>query len=98
MVFDKDIFRISSLETHTLSQKLSWLISDSGHIAACYADYAYLSQREYAEAALICLKAVEQNRLSLLSEIPPNLVSLCNTCKAYTYETECTYDATHYKK
>lgn len=65
-----------SLETHTLSEKLSWLISDSRHLSSCYTDQAFLCQRDYAEATLVCLKAVEQNRLSLLSDIPPHLVSI----------------------
>ncbi|XP_014280038.1 run domain Beclin-1-interacting and cysteine-rich domain-containing protein isoform X1 [Halyomorpha halys] len=63
----------NSLETHTLSEKLSWLISDSSHLSAYYTDQAFLCQRDYAEATLVCLKAVEQNRLSLLSDIPTHL-------------------------
>ncbi|XP_023704978.1 run domain Beclin-1-interacting and cysteine-rich domain-containing protein isoform X3 [Cryptotermes secundus] len=62
-----------SLEGHALSQKLSWLLSDREHLLSCFEKYAYLCQEKYAEATLICLRAVEQNQPSLLTEIDPCL-------------------------
>ncbi|KAJ1519867.1 hypothetical protein ONE63_004109 [Megalurothrips usitatus] len=62
-----------SLETHTLSQKLSWLLSDREHLLSCYSSSAFLSQEKFGEAALICLRAVEHNQPTLLTEINPCL-------------------------
>lgn len=62
-----------SLETHTLSQKLSWLLSDREHLLSCYQSNAFLSQEKFGEAALICLRAVEHNQPTLLTEINPCL-------------------------
>lgn len=62
-----------SLETHTLSQKLSWLLSDREHLLSCYKSSAFLSQEKFGEAALICLRAVEHNQPTLLTEINPCL-------------------------
>lgn len=39
----------------------------------CYQENAFLCQENYAEAALICLRAVERNQASLMSEINPCL-------------------------
>nr|CAD7438648.1 unnamed protein product [Timema bartmani] len=61
------------LEGHTLSQKLSWLLSDREHLLSCFEKYAFLCQEHYGEATLICLRAVEQNQPSLLTEINPCL-------------------------
>jgi hypothetical protein len=65
-----------SLEGHTLSQKLAWLLSDQEHLLSCFEKYAYLCQQKYGEATLICLRAVEQNQPSLLTEIDPCLVCI----------------------
>lgn len=62
-----------SLENHSLSQKLSWLLSDQNHLRNCYQSYAFLCQEKFAEATLICLRAVERNQPSLISEINPCL-------------------------
>ncbi|XP_021932612.1 run domain Beclin-1-interacting and cysteine-rich domain-containing protein isoform X2 [Zootermopsis nevadensis] len=62
-----------SLEEHSLSQKLAWLLSDQEHLLSCFEKYAYLCQQKYGEATLICLRAVEQNQPSLLTEIDPCL-------------------------
>ncbi|XP_054282371.1 run domain Beclin-1-interacting and cysteine-rich domain-containing protein-like isoform X2 [Macrosteles quadrilineatus] len=62
-----------SLESHSLSQKLSWLLSDKEHLASCYEPSAFLCQPRYSEATLICLRAVEENQLSLLTDIDPSL-------------------------
>nr|XP_023021367.1 run domain Beclin-1-interacting and cysteine-rich domain-containing protein-like [Leptinotarsa decemlineata] len=62
-----------SLENHSLSQKLSWLLSDKSHLSSCYQSYAYLCQEQFAEATIICLRAVERNQASLMSDISPYL-------------------------
>lgn len=67
------IWLYRNLENHSLSLKLSWLISDKSHILACYNSTAYLCQQNYAESTLICLRAVERNQPSLMSEINPSL-------------------------
>lgn len=67
------IWLYKNLENHTLSQKLSWLLSDKKHLNSCYESNAYLSKEEYAEALLICLRAIERNHSSLLSDINPSL-------------------------
>ncbi|KAI4464796.1 phox (px) domain-containing protein [Holotrichia oblita] len=67
------IWLYRSIENHSLSQKLSWLLSDKTHVLACYQSQAYLCQTKYAEATLICLRAVERNQPSLLMEIDPCL-------------------------
>lgn len=65
-----------SLESHTLSQKLAWLVTDREHLSSCFKPNAYLCQEKYSEATLICLQAVEQNQLSLLTDIDPSLYLL----------------------
>lgn len=67
------IWLYRSLETHSLSQKLSWLLTDKTHLKTCYQSKSFLCQEKYAEAVLICLRAVERNQPSLLSEIDPCL-------------------------
>ncbi|XKL68141.1 hypothetical protein PGB90_003632 [Kerria lacca] len=62
-----------SIENHTFSEKLSWLLSDQEHLFSCYKSKAYLRQVQYSEAMLICLKAVEQGEISLLAKIDPTL-------------------------
>lgn len=62
-----------SLESHSLSQKLSWLLSDKEHLLSCLESWAFLCQENLAEATLICLRAVEKNQPSLLTEIDPCL-------------------------
>lgn len=64
-----------TLEEHTLSQKLLCLISDYNHLSSCYNENAFLRQLKFSEATILCLKAVEQNQPSFLTEINPNLVS-----------------------
>ncbi|KAK2580933.1 hypothetical protein KPH14_006000 [Odynerus spinipes] len=62
-----------SLESHSLSQKLSWLLSDKEHLLSCLEPWAFLCQENLAEATLICLRAVERNQPVLLTEIDPCL-------------------------
>lgn len=65
-----------SLEDHSLSQKLSWLLSDKEHLLSCLEPWAFLCQESLAEATLVCLRAVEKNQPTLLTEIDPSLVSI----------------------
>ncbi|XP_076647776.1 run domain Beclin-1-interacting and cysteine-rich domain-containing protein rubicon isoform X4 [Halictus rubicundus] len=62
-----------SLESHTLSHKLSWLLSDKEHLLSCFEPWAFLCQENLAEATLLCLRAVERNQPMLLTEIDPFL-------------------------
>ncbi|XP_044734383.1 run domain Beclin-1-interacting and cysteine-rich domain-containing protein isoform X2 [Chrysoperla carnea] len=68
------IWLYRSLENHSLSQKLSWLISDREHLLTCYEPTAFLCQENYCEATIICLRALEQYQPGLLSEINPTLL------------------------
>ncbi|XP_022913541.2 run domain Beclin-1-interacting and cysteine-rich domain-containing protein [Onthophagus taurus] len=77
------IWLYRSLENHSLSQKLSWLLSDKTHLLACYQSSAFLCQPKYSEAILICLRAVERNELTLLSEIDPCLFLHKETVQVY---------------
>ncbi|CAG2059493.1 unnamed protein product, partial [Timema podura] len=70
---ERSLLVAADLEGHTLSQKLSWLLSDREHLLSCFEKYAFLCQEHYGEATLICLRAVEQNQPSLLTEINPCL-------------------------
>lgn len=67
------IWIYNNLENHTLSQKLCWLISDKEHLASCFEKTAYLCQESYSEATLICLRAIEQNQPSIITDIDPYL-------------------------
>lgn len=67
------IWLYRSLESHSLSQQLSWLLSDKNHVNNCYQPQAFLRQEKYTDAMLICLRSVERNQASLLSEINPSL-------------------------
>lgn len=64
------------MESNTLSEKLSWLLSDQEHVLSCYNANAFLRQPQYSEAILICLKAVELKQISLLAKIDLALVIL----------------------
>ncbi|CAK9828348.1 Run domain Beclin-1-interacting and cysteine-rich domain-containing protein [Anthophora retusa] len=66
-----------SLESHSLSHKLSWLLSDKEHLHYCFEPWAFLCQENLAEATLLCLRAVEKNQPILLTEIDPSLFLPC---------------------
>ncbi|XP_043511737.1 run domain Beclin-1-interacting and cysteine-rich domain-containing protein isoform X3 [Frieseomelitta varia] len=66
-----------SLESHSLSYKLSWLLSDKEHLLSCFEPWAFLCQENLAEATLLCLRAVERNQSTLLTEIDPSLFLPC---------------------
>ncbi|XP_011505731.1 PREDICTED: run domain Beclin-1 interacting and cysteine-rich containing protein [Ceratosolen solmsi marchali] len=74
IISHKDILWLyKSLEDHSLSQKLSWLLSDKEHILSCLEPWSFLCQGNLAEATLVCLRAVEKNEPALLTEIDPSL-------------------------
>lgn len=77
------IWLYRSLENHSLSQKLAWLLSDKSHLLNCYQDFAFLCQENYAEATLICLRAVERNQANLMSDIDPCLFLLQANAKEF---------------
>lgn len=77
------IWLYHSLETHSLSQKLSWLLTDKAHLQSCYQEQAFLCQEKYAESVLICLRAVERNQPGLMSEIDPCLFLSKTNIKVY---------------
>ncbi|XP_076168023.1 run domain Beclin-1-interacting and cysteine-rich domain-containing protein rubicon isoform X2 [Ptiloglossa arizonensis] len=62
-----------NLESHSLSHKLSWLLSDKEHLLSCFEPWAFLCQENLAEATLLCLRAVERSQPVLLTEIDPYL-------------------------
>ncbi|KOC60223.1 Run domain Beclin-1 interacting and cystein-rich containing protein [Habropoda laboriosa] len=66
-----------SLENHSLSHKLSWLLSDKEHLLYCFEPWAFLCQENLAETTLLCLRAVEKNQPVLLTEIDPSLFLPC---------------------
>ncbi|CAL7940368.1 unnamed protein product [Xylocopa violacea] len=66
-----------SLESHSLSHKLSWLLSDKEHVLSCFEPWAFLCQENLAETTLLCLRAVERNQPILLTEIDPSLFLPC---------------------
>lgn len=63
----------SSIDSRSLSEKLSWLLSDHQHLLSCYRSTAFLRQTQYNEATLMCLRALEQRQLQLLAKIDPSL-------------------------
>lgn len=67
---------IYSLESHSLSHKLSWLLSDKEHLLSCLEPWAFLCQENLAEATLLYLRAIERNQPVLFAEIDPCLVSI----------------------
>ncbi|XP_070158567.1 run domain Beclin-1-interacting and cysteine-rich domain-containing protein [Polyergus mexicanus] len=62
-----------SLESHSLSHKLSWLLSDKEHLLSCLEPWAFLCQENLAEATLLYLRAIERNQPVLFAEIDPCL-------------------------
>lgn len=88
-----------SIENHSLSQKLSWLLSDKKHVESCYQQQAFLCQEKYAEAVLICLRSVERNHPSLISEINPCLfLSKINEQKYQKSHRRCSsFPDSHFK-
>lgn len=93
------IWLYRSLESHSLSQKLSWLLSDKKHLESCYQEQAFLCQEKYAESILICLRSVERNHPSLISEINPCLfLSKLNEQKYQKAHRRCSsFPDNHFK-
>lgn len=78
IVSHKDMLWLyKSLESHSLSHKLPWLLSDKEHLLSCFEPWAFLCQENLAEATLLCLRAVERNQPTLLTEIDPSLFIPC---------------------
>lgn len=80
------------MENHSLSHKLSWLLSDKEHLFSCFEPWAFLCQENLAEATLLCLRAVERNQPTLLTEIDPSLVSKTKFCFLLLYIFLSLYD------
>lgn len=58
-----------SLESHSLSQKVKCLLTDSEHVNTCYEVIAFLQNEKYVGAFLLCLNAIENNQPNLLTQI-----------------------------
>ncbi|XP_013409289.1 run domain Beclin-1-interacting and cysteine-rich domain-containing protein-like [Lingula anatina] len=63
-----------SLQNHNLSSQLHTLVENREHLKQHYEESAFLRHHEYMRAMLICLQAVENNRVALLAEINPLLL------------------------
>ena len=53
-----------------------------------FAEEAFLCQKDYLQAMLICLEAVEQNKPAILAEVNPNLVSVLTLKNVSAFENE----------
>ncbi|XP_070213076.1 run domain Beclin-1-interacting and cysteine-rich domain-containing protein-like isoform X9 [Littorina saxatilis] len=63
-----------SLQDHSLSSQLEILVSDPEHLHYHYQEGAFLRSEEYVTAMLICLRAVESNKVVNLADINPKLL------------------------
>ncbi|XP_067669768.1 run domain Beclin-1-interacting and cysteine-rich domain-containing protein-like isoform X1 [Haliotis asinina] len=64
-----------SLHDHMLSAQLEVLVRNTNHLHNFYYADAFLCSPAYFQATIICLKAVELNKVALLAEIEPSLLS-----------------------
>ncbi|XP_041356237.1 run domain Beclin-1-interacting and cysteine-rich domain-containing protein-like isoform X2 [Gigantopelta aegis] len=64
-----------SLFDHALSEQLRLLSSNQQHLATHYREKAFLRCPAYLQSMIICLKAIEQNKVALLADIDPTLLS-----------------------
>ncbi|XP_071085103.1 run domain Beclin-1-interacting and cysteine-rich domain-containing protein-like [Haliotis cracherodii] len=64
-----------SLHDHMLSAQLEVLVKNTNHLHNFYYADAFLCSPAYFQATIICLKAVELNKVALLAEIEPSLLS-----------------------
>ncbi|KAK6195419.1 hypothetical protein SNE40_000855 [Patella caerulea] len=64
-----------SLQDHSLATQLQILVENKQHLYKYYYEDGFLCQEEYFQAMLICLKSVELNKVALLTDISPNLLS-----------------------
>ncbi|KAK3608749.1 hypothetical protein CHS0354_027072 [Potamilus streckersoni] len=60
-----------SLRDHRLASHLKILVGNKQHLHRHYYEDAFLFQEKYFAALCICLQAVEQNKVSLLTNIDP---------------------------
>ncbi|XP_025080052.1 run domain Beclin-1-interacting and cysteine-rich domain-containing protein-like isoform X2 [Pomacea canaliculata] len=63
-----------SLQNHTLSSQLAILASDPEHLRYHYHDGAFLRNSDFVQAMLICLRAVELNKVAVLADIDPKIL------------------------
>ncbi|KAK3095842.1 hypothetical protein FSP39_019904 [Pinctada imbricata] len=64
-----------SLRDHTLSKHLEILVSSKEHLSRFYYDHAFLQDTQYFSAFLTCIKAIEQNKVSLLTDLDLSLLN-----------------------
>ncbi|XP_052795978.1 run domain Beclin-1-interacting and cysteine-rich domain-containing protein-like [Mya arenaria] len=64
-----------SLREHKLSMQLKVLVASEQHMYRHYFEDAFLFSPRYFKAMCICLQAVEENRVSLLADIEPKLLT-----------------------
>ncbi|XP_059616449.1 run domain Beclin-1-interacting and cysteine-rich domain-containing protein [Phlebotomus argentipes] len=62
------------LKGHTLSVKLSWLLSDFEHLSNCYEATAFLRSEKFARGLFLCLEAVESGHIDAIEAIDPSLL------------------------
>ncbi|KAL5005068.1 hypothetical protein ScPMuIL_018524 [Solemya velum] len=64
-----------SLVEHNLSMQLRILVANKQHLQKHYHENALLCCPDYFKAVCICLQAVEQNKVALLADLDPSLLS-----------------------
>lgn len=68
------VWIFDNLVSNKLIYKLQYLVSDTEHLNSCFEVYAFLQSSKYLNAFLLCLRAIENNQLNLLSQIEANLL------------------------
>ncbi|GAB1605391.1 run domain Beclin-1-interacting and cysteine-rich domain-containing protein-like isoform X1 [Argonauta hians] len=78
-----------SLHQHNTSSQLKTLLSSPEYLTQYYYPDAFLCNPKYVQALLICLTAIEDNKVTLLADIDPSLLTLkskdpeSKTCSSY---------------
>lgn len=72
-----------NLESHKLSHKLKYLISDTEHLNTCYEVTAFLQNEKYVGAFFLCLRSLENNQPNLLTQIDCTLCCAKVTAKTH---------------
>lgn len=70
------IWLCQSLHQHITSSQLKTLLSNSENLSQYYYSDAFLCNPKYVQALLICLNAIEHNKVTLLADINPALLTL----------------------
>ncbi|CAE1257261.1 RUBCN [Acanthosepion pharaonis] len=65
-----------SLHYHTISNQLNTLVHNQEILLQYYHEDAFLCNPKYVQALLICLYSIERNKVTLLAEINPVLLTL----------------------